>query len=120
MSAQASVAFMYVKGIGAEQGHLNSQFNLGVIYVKWRGVVKQDYSKSFFWYQKAAEQQDTTAQATLAVMHLKGIGAEKNTTAAFNWYHMAAEKEYLNSMVNLEDMCNKWVGVKQDIKQAFK
>jgi|GEM_PF-3034717 len=53
-------------------------------------------------------------------MHLKGIGAEKNTTAAFNWYHMAAEKEYLNSMVNLEDMCNKWVGVKQDIKQAFK
>lgn len=134
VSAQATLAFMYAKGIGTQRneeeavnwyleaaghGHLNSQFNLGVIYAKGRGV-QQDYTKAFYWYQKAAEQNDVTAQATLAMMYLKGIGVERNKSAAFNWYHRAAEQGHLNSMFNVGDMYTKGTGVNKDYEQAFR
>lgn len=134
MSAQATLAFIFAKGIGtepdakeaakwyqkaAEQGHLNSQFNLGVIYSKGRGV-EQDYSKSFSWYMKAAEQGDATAKATVAMMFLKGIGTDRNYTAAFKWYHSAAENGHLNSMFNLGDMYAKGIGIHSDPDMAFK
>jgi TPR repeat protein len=134
VTAQATLAFMYAKGVGtekneteavrwyqraAEHGHLNSQFNLGVIYSKGRGV-EQDYAKSFLWYQKAAEHGDATAQATVAMMYMKGIGVDRNYTAAFNWYLSAAEKGHLNSMFNIGDMYAKGIGVRADQVQAFK
>ena len=134
VSAQATLAFIYAKGIGtdrneeeaakwyqkaAEQGHLNSQFNLGVIYAKGRGV-EQDYSRAFEWYSRAADQGDMTAQSTVAMMYLKGIGVERNYTAAFNWYHSAAEKGHLNSMFNIGDMYAKGIGIHSDQEQAFK
>lgn len=132
-SAQATLAFMYAKGIGtdkneieavkwyqkaAEQGHLNSQFNLGVIYAKGRGI-EQDYGKAFMWYQKAAEQGDVTAQATLAMMYMKGIGTERNYAAAFNWYYSAAEKGHLNSMFHLGEMYAKGIGTGNNPELAF-
>ena len=132
-AAEATLAFMYAKGIGtekneeqavywyqkaAEQGHLNSQFNLGVIYAKGRGV-EQDYARAFMWYQKAAEQGDVTAQATVAMMLMKGIGTDKNYKEAFNWYHSAAEKGHLNSMFQLGEMYGKGIGTHIDPEQAF-
>ena len=132
-SAQATLAFMYTKGIGtekneeeavkwyqkaAEQGHLNSQFNLGVIYAKGRGV-EQDFTKAFAWYQKAAEQGDVTAQATVAMMYMKGIGTDRNYTAAFSWYHSAAERGHLNSMFQLGEMYAKGIGTHSDPELAF-
>ena len=39
----------------AEQGDVNAQFNLGVIYEKGQGV-KQDYFEAVNWYRKASEQ----------------------------------------------------------------
>lgn len=132
-SAQATLAFMYAKGIGtdkneeeavkwyqkaAEQGHLNSQFNLGVIYAKGRGV-EQDYTRAFMWYQKAAEQGDVTAQATLAMMFMKGIGTDRNYEAAFEWYQSAAEKGHLNSMFHLGEMYAKGIGTHSDPELAF-
>jgi len=135
ISSQATVAFMYAKGIGtterneeeavkwyrkaAIKGHLNSQFNLGVIYAKGRGV-EQSYTEAYKWYHMAADQEDTTAQATLAMMCVKGIGTEKNSTAAFNWYHIAAKKGNLDSMFNLAEMYANGVGVQKDDAQAFK
>jgi len=131
-SAQATLAFMYAKGIGTEkneeqavkwyekaaaQGHLNSQFNLGVIYAKGRGV-EQDYTKAFMWYEKAAEQGDITAQATLAMMYMKGIGTDRNYPAAFNWYSAAAEGGHLNSMFHLGEMYAKGIGVQSNHELA--
>lgn len=134
VSAQATLAFMYAKGIGnverneeqaamwyrkaAEQGHLNSQFNLGVIYAKGRGV-KQDYREAYKWYGKAAEQGDTSAQATLAFMRQKGVGIEKNNTDALALYRKAAEQGHVNSMYNLGDMHANGTGVEINYAEAF-
>ena len=113
VSAQATLAFLYAKGIGAEKNEAEA--------ARWYAkAAEQGHLKSFLWYQKAAEQGDLTAQATVAMMYMKGIGADRNYTAAFNWYYSAAEKGHLNSMANLGDMYAKGIGVQNDQQQAFK
>ena len=133
-SAQASIAFMYAKGItmekneteaihwyrlAAEHGHLNSQYNLGVIYAKGRGV-PQDYAEALRWYLKCAEQGDATAQHTVAMMYQKGIGADKNNIETLYWYQKAAEQGHVNSMFKLGEMFAKGSGTSRDYTMAFK
>lgn len=40
------------------QGNAAAQFNLGLMYVKGQGDVRQDYAEAVKWYRKAAEQKD--------------------------------------------------------------
>lgn len=49
----------------AEQGNAISQFQLAGYYYDGYEV-KQNYQKAAFWYQKAAEQSDVSAQGQLA------------------------------------------------------
>jgi TPR repeat protein len=50
----------------AEAGSLDAQIMLGDIYGEGIGV-KKDEEKSFYWYQKAAEQGDAESQFNLGV-----------------------------------------------------
>ena len=59
----------------AEQGDVNAQFNLGVIYEKGQGV-KQDYFEAVNWYRKASEQGYAKAQFNLGMMYNEGKGVK--------------------------------------------
>ena len=48
----------------AEQGDAKAQFNLGVMYDKGQGVMR-NYAEAAKWYRKAAEQGDADAQRNL-------------------------------------------------------
>ncbi|WP_314879189.1 tetratricopeptide repeat protein, partial [Haemophilus parahaemolyticus] len=61
----------------AEQGDASTQFNLGVMYAKGRGV-KQDDVEAVKWYRQAAEQGDAEAQFNLGVMYAKGRGVKQD------------------------------------------
>ncbi len=132
--AQATLAFMYAKGIAvekneaeairwyrlaAERGHINAQYNLGVIFAKGRGV-PQDYDEALRWYRMAAEQGDATAQHTVAMMYQKGIGAEKNDAEALRWYQQAADQGHVNSMFKLGEIHTRGSGAARDYQLAFK
>ena len=66
-----------------------------------------------------AEQGDVSAQATLAFLYAKGIGAEKNEAEAARWYRKAAEQGHLNSQFNLGVIYAKGRGVEQDYNKSF-
>ena len=62
---------------------------LGIIYTYGKGVNK-DYSKVFYWYQKAAEQGDSLAQLNLGIMYQYGKGVEEDYSESVFWYEKAA------------------------------
>lgn len=133
VEAQATLAYMYAKGIevekdeltaakwyqmAAEQGHTNSQYNLGVIYAKGRGV-KQSFEKAYNWYTRAAEVGDINAQVALSSMYTKGVGVKRDERAAFTWCLRAAKRGHQNSMYTLGEMYLNGSGVSQDFSEAY-
>ncbi len=73
----------------AEQGHADSQFNLGLMYEQGIGVSK-DEREAIAWYQKAALQGNSNAQYNLAVLYENGRGSDVNFAEANHWYRKAA------------------------------
>lgn len=51
----------------AEQGDVDAQYRVGLIYAEGRGVA-QDEVKSFYWLSRALQQGDTGAQTLLQVV----------------------------------------------------
>ena len=48
--------------------------------------MERNLEKSFYWFQKIAENGDIEAQYHLAASYRKGEGMEKNLKKAFYWY----------------------------------
>ena len=101
----------------AEQGHATSQYNLGVIYDKGKGV-SQNHSEAYKWYRKAAEQGDANAQLNLGSMYRKGEGVLQDYSKAFKWNNKAAEQGHSGAQINLGVMYIKGEGVLQDNVKA--
>uniref|UniRef100_UPI000ABB6F17 tetratricopeptide repeat protein n=1 Tax=Aliarcobacter cryaerophilus TaxID=28198 RepID=UPI000ABB6F17 len=74
----------------AIQGHSESQYNLGLMYYKGQGV-KQNYKKSFEWFEKAANQGYVNAQYNLGVMYENGDGVNKNYKKVKEYFGKACE-----------------------------
>ena len=66
----------------AEQGHVQAQYILGVMYRKGEGVV-QDYKAAVKWYRLAAEQGYAKAQNNLGGMYYKGYGVLQDYATAY-------------------------------------
>ena len=69
----------------ASEGDPDEQTYIASLYYK-----KKDYEKAFFWYEKAAMQEDDMAQYFLAVMYDKGKYVKKDYQKAIFWYEKAA------------------------------
>ena len=65
---------------------------LAILYYNGEGTEK-NLEKSFYWYQKAAENGHIHALNNLAVCYDYGEGTEKNLKKAFYWYQKAAENK---------------------------
>lgn len=74
----------------AEQGDVNAQFNLGVMYDQGLGV-PQDYAEAIRWYRMAAEQGDDYAQLNLGLMYIAGQGVAQDYAEALRWFEKGAE-----------------------------
>jgi len=73
----------------AEQGDVDSQFHVGVMYDNGQGV-PQDYQEAIRWYLAAAEQGDAGAQNSLGVRYQRGQGVPQDYIQAHMWYNLAA------------------------------
>lgn len=73
----------------AAQGHVNAQYNLGMLYRLGLGV-KEDQANAFVWLQKAAAQGSDVAQYNLGVMYAEGAGVTQNLPRACAWLALAA------------------------------
>src|SRR5438552_392114 len=77
----------------AGQGDADAQNNLGGMYAKGLGVLK-DESAAADWYRKAAEQGLALAQTNLGRCYAEGRGVAKDEKAAVDWFRKSAEQGY--------------------------
>jgi len=101
----------------AEQGNIDAQYQLGVMYQTGRGVT-QDYAAAISWYQKAAAQDNVSALTNLGEMYAKGMGVPQDYPQALNYYLKAANLAGSTAQSNVGLMyANGW-GVPKDYVQA--
>lgn len=87
----------YSKGIDnnlikrAEQGDVEAQFDLAVMYQLGQGVA-QNYKEALKWYRFAAMQDHDLSQNNLAAMYYEGQGVAQNFVMAHKWANLAARQ----------------------------
>ena len=84
----------------AEQGHVRSQYNLGVRYARGEGVI-QDYKEAVKWFRLAAEQGDAQAQYKVGRSYAIGEGVFQNAEEAVKWFRLAAEQGHATALGRL-------------------
>lgn len=101
----------------AEQGEVEAQFDLGVLYDGGLGI-KQDRTQAAHWYRQAAEQGHAKAQFNLAVLYANGLGVDKDMAEAVRWYQQAAARGQPEAQFNLAGLYQDGVGVFQNYATA--
>ena len=75
--------------IAADQGHLESQNDVGLFYVMGMGVPK-NVAEGEKWLRKAANSGHPTAQRNLGFLYMEGMGVPKDREKAIDWFKKAA------------------------------
>ena len=75
--------------LSAEQGDAQAQYNLGAMYARGDGVLK-NYNEAVKLYQLAAEQGHATAQSNIGYMYQHGNGVLKDNVTAHMWYNISS------------------------------
>lgn len=68
------------------------QYEKGDAYYWGRAGVNQDYQQAFYWYRKAADQNDPAAEIMLGSLYENGLGVSKDYGQARWWYQKAADQ----------------------------
>lgn len=115
-----TISIVGIKNIreAAEQGHSESQFNLGLAYDKGMEDIEKDVQEALRWYHKAAEQGHANAQCLLGWMYQKGENMEQDEQGAARWYRLAAEQGHAQAQNNLGMMYYQGEGVDEDRLEA--
>ncbi len=95
----------------AEEGHSDSQFNVGLMFEQGIGVGK-DEKEAIVWYRKAALQGSVLAQYNLAVLYENGRGTEVDFAQANEWYRKASAQGDPLAIGNLGMLYARGQGVK--------
>lgn len=101
----------------AENGYLDSQYDLATIYDKGKYGITADPAKALSWYKKVAEQNSDEKSVTIALyqigqFYLEGKGVGINYKEAAEWLKKAAKKGYVPAQFSLgkiyKDKLNNW------------
>ena len=90
----------------AEKGHVDAQYNLGVIYENGEGV-SQNYQQAKAWYEKAASQNDAQAQFELGVMNELGQGESIDLKQARHYYERSCNNGLKKGCERLKELLYK-------------
>lgn len=85
----------------AQEGDIESQMNLGYMYLYGNNGVEQDFSKAFEYYEMAAEQDNPIALNNIGSLYFNGIGVEKNRSKSLEYFKKSAELGNDNAATNL-------------------
>ena len=104
----------------AKLGHVDAQYNLGVMYAIGEGVPEDD-TEAVRWLHKAkaAEYGLALGQYNLGVMYAIGEGVPEDDAEAVRWYRKAAEQGHAGAQFLLGLMYSRGEGVPEDDIQAY-
>jgi len=102
----------------AEQGQVNAQLMLGVLYLQEKYGLRANEHKGFEWIERAALSGDRRAQYGLGNMYSSGKGVAKDQAKSVEWYLKAAEQGEVNAQYMLGDMYSSGKGVVKNLSKA--
>jgi TPR repeat protein len=97
----------------AEEGHSDSQFNVGLMFERGIGV-GQDEKEAIVWYEKSAVQGNALAQYNLAVLYEHGRGTAVDFAQANEWYRKASAQGDPLAIGNLGMLYLRGQGVEEN------
>jgi len=104
----------------AEQGHIDAQFELGVLFARGDGV-PQSYHRAADWLRLAAGLgRHREAQFRLGDMYFHGRGVPQDYGAALGWFLKAAERGHPVAQYVIGVMYAEGWGVEVDNIEAYK
>lgn len=87
--------------------------NLGNFYYN-----KENFSKAYKWFVKAAEMGNSPSQVQMGVFYLKGYGVDKDYSLAKEWFEKAVEQKNDWAFHYLGNIYEQGLGVKQNLELA--
>ena len=87
----------------AAQGDMQSQRQLGVMYLLGQGI-DTDYDMALEWFNKAAAQGEHIAQYQLGVMYAEGKGVDQSNVQAHLWYSLAVQQGNPSARIRLDEL----------------
>lgn len=106
----------------ANEGSVEAQLSLGYMYLygSKENNIKQDYQKSFEYYNMAAQQGNDVAINNLGSLLYSGIGTKRNPYKAAKLFEKAAELGNIEAALNLAFLYISGSGVAQNNSLAIK
>ena len=104
----------------AEQGDVQSQIRLGIMYARGNGV-QRDGKEAQKWFQKAADLGSAEGEYNLGVLceNARSYDMPADFEAAMMWYRKAAEKGHIEAQYSLGVNYFRGVGVPQDNLMSY-
>lgn len=99
----------------AEQGHAESQYEVGYAFRRGKVVVK-DHNEALIWFHKSAEQGYVSAQYILGTIYYMGKNMNHNKAAI--WFRKAAEQGHGEAQYGMGIMYREGYGVQKDENKA--
>ena len=105
----------------ANCGVVNSQVLVGIAYDEGDEEmnVTEDHEKAFFWYHKAAMQNEPYGQFCLGTMYEDGKYVKQDYTKAFKWYEKSAMQGNSLAQTRLGLLYEGGKGVEQSYYDAY-
>ena len=100
--------------LAAKQGEVKSLYDLGQAYDSMG-----DFDKSFYWYQKSAEQGNIEAQLHIGLMYSMGEGVKKDFSKSLYWVKKSAQQGCSEATFILGTMYEAGHGVKKNLTKAI-
>ncbi|PKC00966.1 HCP-like protein [Rhizophagus irregularis] len=91
-----------------------NEYQLGYFY-----EIQEDSEKSFYWYQKSAENGNKFAQYNLGLYYQSGWGIEKNEIEAFKWYEKSAKQDNSDAQNYLGFLYKNGIIKQEDLEKSF-
>ncbi|CAB4382212.1 unnamed protein product [Rhizophagus irregularis] len=82
-------------------------------------MIGKNEIKAFYWYQKAAENENNDARYKLGLCYENGIGIEKDENKAFYWYQKAAVSGNKGAQYKLSIYFSNGTVTKKDEVKSF-
>jgi len=106
------------KMVKAEAGDLKAQYDIGNMYLKGQGTVRNE-QEAYKWFSTAAEKGYSRAQYKLGYLYHRGEKINRNKAKAFKWINKSARQGYKPAMYYLGKLYSLGDGVTADNRKAL-
>ncbi|MCU0870513.1 MAG: sel1 repeat family protein [Burkholderiales bacterium] len=102
-----------------DKGDPRALNNIGWLYARGEGGVKQDFKEAMSWWKFSAKRGYTVAMNNVGMLYANGQGVDQSYEEAFKWWMRSAERGNAWAMNAVGDLYEQGQGVPQNYELAL-